>query len=106
MRAVFAPLPKDAHKLRIGYAALTEHAARPREVRALLAERARALDALTASRPELRASACVGYFALSACSFEELLEHGVLGVPASVFGGPEALTILSSLPVAQSPATS
>ncbi|MCP3063793.1 hypothetical protein LXT21_33965 [Myxococcus sp. K38C18041901] len=102
MRAAFAPLPKDEGKLRIGYAALTEHAARPAEVRARLAEHARALDALTSRRPGLRASRCVGYFATSQCSFDALLEQGVLGVPASVFGGPEALSILSSLPVAPS----
>ncbi|NTX04469.1 aminotransferase class I/II-fold pyridoxal phosphate-dependent enzyme [Myxococcus sp. CA040A] len=105
-RAVFAPLPKDEQKLRIGYAALTEHASRPRQVGALLAERARALDAFTATRPELRASPCVGYFATSQCSFDELLEQGVLGVPASVFGGPAQVTILSSLPSAVSPSAS
>ncbi|MBZ4401509.1 hypothetical protein OWM54_10190 [Myxococcus sp. MISCRS1] len=102
MRAAFAPLPKDERKLRIGYAALTEHAARPTEVRARLVEHARALDALTTRRPELRASRCIGYFATSQCSFDALLEQGVLGVPASVFGGPEALSILSSLPAAPS----
>ncbi|MFY2559460.1 aminotransferase class I/II-fold pyridoxal phosphate-dependent enzyme [Corallococcus terminator] len=96
-RAVFAPLPKDERKLRIGYAALTEHAARPRQVSELLAERARALDAFTASRPELRVSPCVGYLATSRCSFDELLDRGVLGVPASVFGGPSQVSILSSL---------
>ncbi|MBJ6759188.1 hypothetical protein JGU66_00345 [Myxococcaceae bacterium JPH2] len=97
VRSVFAPLPKDEQKLRIGYAALTEHASRPQQVRALLAERARTLDASTARRPELRASRCVGYFATSPCSFDELLAHGVLGVPASVFGGPSRMSILSSL---------
>lgn len=96
-RAVFAPLPKDERKLRIGYAALTEHASRPRQVSELLAERAHALDAFTARRPELRSSPCVGYFATSRCSFDELLEQGVLGVPASVFGGPARVSILSSL---------
>ncbi|NTX17038.1 hypothetical protein HUA76_40320 [Myxococcus sp. CA056] len=105
-RAVFAPLPKDEQKLRIGYAALTEHASRPRQVGALLAERARALDAFTATRPELRTSPCVGYFATSQCSFDELLEQGVLGVPASVFGGPAQVTILSSLPAAVRPSAS
>ncbi|MCE9669911.1 hypothetical protein LY474_19110 [Myxococcus stipitatus] len=96
-RDVFALLPKDEHKLRVGYAALTEHALRPRQVGALLAERARALDAFTTRRPELQASACVGYFATSARPFDELLELGVLGVPASVFGGPASLSVLSSL---------
>ncbi|MBU8899218.1 hypothetical protein DRW03_04275 [Corallococcus sp. H22C18031201] len=102
VRAVFAPLPKDEQKLRMGYAALTEHASRPSEVGALLAERARILDAYTARRPGLRTSRCVGYFATSQCSFDELLEHGVLGVPASVFGGPAQLSIVSSLSAAVS----
>ncbi|WP_338868556.1 aminotransferase class I/II-fold pyridoxal phosphate-dependent enzyme [Myxococcus stipitatus] len=96
-RAAFAPLPKDEQKLRIGYAALTEHAARPRRVSEILAERARRLDAFTASNPGLRAASCVGYFAVSQCSFEELLEQGILGVPASVFGGPARMSIISSL---------
>ncbi|NVJ20777.1 MULTISPECIES: aminotransferase class I/II-fold pyridoxal phosphate-dependent enzyme [Myxococcus] len=97
-RAVFAPLPKDERKLRIGYAALTEHASRPAQVSELLAGRARTLDAFTTGRPELRVSPCVGYFSTSRCSFDELLEQGVLGVPASVFGGPARMSILSSLP--------
>ncbi|QSQ17542.1 aminotransferase class I/II-fold pyridoxal phosphate-dependent enzyme [Myxococcus landrumensis] len=96
-RAAFAPLSKDEQKLRIGYAALTEHAARPRQVSEILAERARLRNAFITDRPGLRAAPCVGYFAVSQCSFEELLEQGVLGVPASVFGGPERMSILSSL---------
>lgn len=105
-RAVFAPLPKDERRLRIGYAALTEHASRPRQVGALLTERALALDAFTAGRPELQASPCVGYFATSRCSFDELLEQGVLGVPASVFGGPTEESVLSSLPATARPPAS
>ncbi|TKC97201.1 aminotransferase class I/II-fold pyridoxal phosphate-dependent enzyme [Polyangium fumosum] len=96
-RDVFAELPKDEGRLRIGYAALTEHAARPQEVSAALRERARRLDALTSARPELKASPCTGYFATSSRSFHELLEMGILGVPATVFGGPEDLSVLSSL---------
>lgn len=96
-RALFAPLPRDEQKLRIAFAALTEHPHREREVAAHLQRRATALDALTSARPELGASRCVGYFATSARSFETLLELGVLSVPASVFGGPPHLSILSSL---------
>ncbi|MCP3097891.1 hypothetical protein LZ198_03265 [Myxococcus sp. K15C18031901] len=96
-RAVFAPLPKDEQRLRIGYAALTEHAARPRRVGEVLTGRALALDAFTTRRPELRAAPCIGYFATSRCSFDALLAQGILGVPASVFGGPEHLSVLSSL---------
>ncbi|WP_437911664.1 hypothetical protein WME73_29145 [Sorangium sp. So ce302] len=96
-RDAFAKLPKDEPRVRIGYAALTEHASRPREVGAILSERARRLDALTSARPDLKASRCSGYFAISARSFGELLELGILGVPAPVFGGPEDLSVLSSL---------
>ncbi|MDC3988821.1 hypothetical protein [Polyangium jinanense] len=96
-RDAFAELPKDEQRLRIGYAALTEHAARPREVSAALRERARKLDELTSARPELGASSCIGYFATSSRSFDALLEMGILGVPATVFGGPEGLSVLSSL---------
>ncbi|KYF68554.1 hypothetical protein [Sorangium cellulosum] len=74
-----------------------EHASRPREVGAILGQRVRWLEALTSARPELKASRCIGYLAISARSFEELLELGILGVPAPVFGGPEGLSVLSSL---------
>ncbi|WP_434047081.1 MULTISPECIES: hypothetical protein [Sorangium] len=96
-RGAFAMLSKDEPRVRIGYAALTEHASRPREVGAILDQRARWLEALTSARPELKASRCIGYLAISARSFEELLELGILGVPAPVFGGPEGLSVLSSL---------
>lgn len=96
-RDAFAKLPKDEPRLRIAYAALTEHASRPREVGAILGERARRLDALTGARPDLGASRCIGYFAISARSFRELLDLGILDVPAPVFGGPEDLCVLSSL---------
>lgn len=96
-RGAFTALPKDTQKLRIAYAALTEHATRPHDVAAELAARARLLDELTAARPELNATQVHGYFAVSARTFDELLELGVLGVPASVFGSTEPLTILSSL---------
>ncbi|MGK3994860.1 hypothetical protein [Sorangium sp. So ce1024] len=99
-RDAFARLPKDEARLRVGYAALTEHASRPREVVAILGERARRLEALTSARPELKASRCIGYFAISARSFGELLDLGILGVPAPVFGGPEDLSVLSSLETA------
>jgi hypothetical protein len=99
IREAFAALPKEEDRLRIGYAALTEHSRRPLEVSARLAELSARLDALTLQRPELRASRCVGYFATAERSFDKLLELGVLGVPASVFGAPAALPrcVLSSL---------
>jgi len=96
-REVFARLPKDERRLRIAYAALTEHPKRPSAVAAALTNRAFYLDEVTASRPELRASSCIGYFATAQRSFEELLDLGVLAVPASIFGGPQHLSILSSL---------
>jgi histidinol-phosphate/aromatic aminotransferase/cobyric acid decarboxylase-like protein len=96
-RAAFTSLEKDVEKLRVAYAALTEHAQRPLAVAKVLAARARLLDELTGARPELRASRCVGYFATSARSFEELLGLGVLGVPARVFGSTRDVSVLSSL---------
>lgn len=102
-REVFAQLPKDERRLRIGYAALTEHSSRALEVTAFLAKRAQTLDALTLSRPELRASRCMGYFAIAERSFDELVHLGVLAAPASVFGGPAHLSILSSLERARKP---
>ncbi len=98
-REAFAALPKDEIRLRIGYAALTEHADRVLGVQQSLAELATRLDALTARRPELAASKCVGYFATSTRSFADLLAQGVLAVPASVFGAPggTAGCVLSSL---------
>jgi len=97
VREVFAHLPKDETRLRIGYAALTEHPQRVHEVAAILDKRAQYLDGMTSSRPELRASMCTGYFATAERSFEELLDLGVLAAPASIFGGPSHLSILSSL---------
>ncbi|MFT3713311.1 MAG: aminotransferase class I/II-fold pyridoxal phosphate-dependent enzyme [Archangium sp.] len=96
-RAAFTSLEKDTEKLRIAYAALTEHAQRPMEVSRVLAARARLLDELTSARPELKATKCHGYFATSRRSFDELLGLGVLGVPASVFGSTQPTSILSSL---------
>lgn len=96
-REAFSQLPKDEVKVRVGYAALTTHVARPRAVAEVLKSRAARLDEFAAARPALRAERCIGYFAVSACSFDDLLAQGVLGVPASVFGGPESLTVLSSL---------
>lgn len=97
-RAAFSGLEKDESKLRIGFSALTDHASRPIEVRARLAELAARLDALTRERPELAASPCDGYFAVSSRTCAALLERGVIAAPATVFGGPERLSILSSLP--------
>lgn len=96
-REAFGQLPRDEHKLRIGYAALTEQRERPSRVAALVAAGAQRLDALVAARPELEASPCVGYFASSRASFSRLLDHGVLAIPATVFGGPPELSVLSSL---------
>ncbi len=100
-REAFAALAKHEQRLRIGYAALTEHADRPLAVTATLARLGQQLDALTASRPELGSSACVGYFAIAELGFAELLEHGVLGIPAAVFGGDPSTPrcVLSSLPI-------
>lgn len=98
VRGVFASLPKDEQRLRVGYAALTEHRERPAQVQEKLQLFAQQLDAYTQQHSALRAARCVGYFSVSACSFEELLAQGVLGIPASVFGGPEELSLLSSLP--------
>lgn len=101
-RGAFAALPKDPRRLRIGYAALTEHASRAAHVASALDALAAQLDARTAARPELAATRCAGYFATAARSFEQLLELGVLAVPASVFGAPEGTPrcVLTSLPVA------
>jgi aspartate/methionine/tyrosine aminotransferase len=96
-RAAFASLPKNEERLRIGFAALTEHLNRPGEVSAFLESRAARMDTITQSRPELNASKCIGYFATSTRSFEELLSFGILAAPASVFGGPRGESILSSL---------
>jgi histidinol-phosphate/aromatic aminotransferase/cobyric acid decarboxylase-like protein len=96
-RAAFAALPKDETKLRIAYAALTEFPNRPRDVSAWLASAANDLDAWAAQRPELKLNPCVGYFAVSECSFEELLALGVLGVPAAVFGSTRAKCVLTPL---------
>jgi histidinol-phosphate/aromatic aminotransferase/cobyric acid decarboxylase-like protein len=96
-RAAFTSLNKDTDKLRIAYAALTEHADRPAQVAAVLARRARLLDELTTARPELKATRCNGYFSVSERRFDELLGLGVLGVPASVFGSTFGGCVLSSL---------
>lgn len=100
VREVFSGLPKHESRLRIGFAALTELGHRPGQVAATLARLGDQLDARTRAQPELATSACVGYFAISELSFAALLERGVLGVPASVFGGdPDAPgCVLSSLP--------
>lgn len=97
VREAFGRLAKDELKLRIAHAALREHAERPREVAARLAARAEWLDAITGARPELAASRCVGYFASAAASFEQLLACDVLAIPATVFGGPPELSVLSAL---------
>lgn len=97
LRSALAALAKDERKYAIGYAALTEHADRPAQVAAALRARAAQLDALTRARPALRAGACHGYFAVAERSAEELVAAGVLGIPATVFGGPAHLTVLSSL---------
>jgi len=99
-RQVFAPLPKDTERLRIGYAALTEHADRVGHVTQTLAHLASRLDDFTSRRPEFAATRCAGYFAATERSFSQLLELGVLAVPASIFGGSSQGCILSSLPVA------
>jgi histidinol-phosphate/aromatic aminotransferase/cobyric acid decarboxylase-like protein len=96
-RAAFAALPKDEAKLRIAYAALTEFPNRPREVTASLSAAAKELDAWTLQRPELKLNPCVGYFAVSERSFEELLALGVLGVPAAVFGSTRARCVVTPL---------
>jgi len=96
-RPAFAALPKDEGKLRIAYAALTEVPSRPREVTALLTAAARELDAWGQQRPELKLAPCVGYFAVSARSFEELLALGVLAVPAAVFGSTRAGCVVTPL---------
>ena len=100
-RDPFSRLDKDESKLRIGFAALTEHTDRPLEVRAHLATLAAHLDAITRARPELAAAPSDGYFAISTRSAESLLALGVIAAPASVFGGPQDLSILSSLPPAR-----
>ncbi len=98
-REAFAALPKDEERLRVAYAALTEHADRPKEVARQLAALAARLDEFTGTRPQLRASKCTGYVAIAERSFTSLLEEGVLAVPASVFGAPEGTPrcVLSSL---------
>lgn len=99
-REVFSGLPKHESRLRIGFAALTELGDRPEQVAATLARLGEQLDAQTSTRPELATSACIGYFAISELPFAALLERGVLGVPASVFGGDPGTPgcVLSSLP--------
>jgi aspartate/methionine/tyrosine aminotransferase len=99
-REVFSQLPKDTERLRIGYAALTEHFDRVEGVQAHIAHRARRLDVFTEARPELQATRCTGYFAVAQRAFEDLLDQDVLAVPASVFGGPKSWSLLSSLEVA------
>ena len=98
LRPRFAALPKDETKLRIAYGALTESAPRVAVVQQRLSALASRLDAVTSARPALQASRCVGYFAESPLTFPQLLEQGVLAVPASVFGSTEARCVLSSLP--------
>jgi aspartate/methionine/tyrosine aminotransferase len=100
-RPAFAALPKDEAKLRIAYAALTEFPNRPREVTESLRAAAQALDAWGVQRPELKLSPCVGYFAVSERSFDELLELGVLAVPANVFGSTRVGSILTCLQTAR-----
>lgn len=99
-RTAFAALPKDEMKLRIAFAALTEFPNRPREVSASLRAAAKELDAWSVHRPELKLSPCVGYFAVSARSFDELLGLGVLAVPATVFGSTRVGSILTCLQAA------
>jgi histidinol-phosphate/aromatic aminotransferase/cobyric acid decarboxylase-like protein len=98
VRNAFACLSKDEERLRIGYAALTEHVARPERVAARLGSLGSALDAWARRLPELRASPHDGYFAVSSLDFNALLELGVLAVPGTVFGGPAEVSVLSSLP--------
>lgn len=75
------------------------HRSTPVEVeRALETARARLLDALPAGLPFLPCDA-PGYFTPVRLGYRELIEvHGVLGIPASVFGSTRTdITILSSL---------
>ena len=101
-REAFASLPKEEHRLRIGYAALTEHADRAARVGHMLTALGTTLEAFTARHPELEASKCTGYLATTPRSFAQLLELGILGVPATVFGGTTGC-VLSSLPVPAPP---
>lgn len=99
LRPAFAGLPKDERRLRVGYAALTDHADRVVHVTAALGQLAERLDGLAATRLDLSATRCEGYFARSEHSFDRLLELGVLAVPGAVFGAtdPTAGCVLSSL---------
>lgn len=97
LRPHFQALPKDEGKLRIAYAALTEHPQRPDQVAARLAAAAARLDALSRARPELRIGPTRGYFAVSERSAAELLEDGVLALPASVFGSTSGGSVVTSL---------
>lgn len=97
VRRALAALAVDEDKLRVGFSALTTHAERPDVVAQHLVDRARWLDGITRSRPELKAGLCRGYFAVSDRPFEALLGAGVLAIPATVFGGPPSHSVLSSL---------
>lgn len=100
-REAFAALDKDATKLRVAFAALTEHRSRPERVTSMLRARAAELDAWTRAHPEVEAAPCEGYFAVSSKSASELRAVGIIAIPASVFGGPATKSVLSSLePVA------
>jgi histidinol-phosphate/aromatic aminotransferase/cobyric acid decarboxylase-like protein len=101
-RGAFSRVAKEEARLRIGFAALSEHGDRCQRVADVLRGLGERLDALSRGRPELATSRCVGYFAVSELSFEALLERGVLGVPASVFGGAGGCVLSSLPPVSES----
>lgn len=98
LKQVFGARPPSQASLTRARSMFGTHCTTPHQVeRALEAARARLLAALPAGLPLLRCDA-PGYFTPVQMPHPALLELGIAGIPASVFGSTRTdLTILSSL---------
>lgn len=96
---VFRDSPPSQPNLARARHLMTEHAAMPGQVaQALEGAKQRLLGHLPGLEPSRLATSGVGYFFPVLRPWEQLLEEGVLGLPASTFGSNrEDITLLSSL---------
>jgi histidinol-phosphate/aromatic aminotransferase/cobyric acid decarboxylase-like protein len=96
LRNAFLPLPKDELKLRVAFEALEFHSARPQNV----AHAVTVFSESAHSKLNINGLNFNGYFSSSEKTFEDHLQNGILGIPASVFGSDKPGTVLSCLPPA------
>ena len=101
LRAHVRALPVDTDKLRIAFAALTDHGTRPKLVHNEIAHR-RQQGLSTLEALSIPVSHADGYFVVTPQSPIELIKQGVLGIPSTVFGappgGPSLISVLGLEP--------